>query len=76
MSESITAKDYTGRHIIFGVSDGNLSVLDTTTGVKYFVTGRTMSSLPRAVLVKTDSQWTSFTISKIMWGRVLKMYLG
>lgn len=71
-------KDYTGRHIIFSVSSdgGSLTVLDPTTGVKYFVTGPGESSIPRAVRVQTDSPWRYYTISKIMWNRVVKMYLG
>lgn len=76
MSDSVKVKDYTGRHIIFASDEGNLTVLDTTTGVKYFVLGHTNSSIPRAVLVETNSPWTSFTVSKIMWGRVVKMYIG
>ena len=76
MSDPITVKDYSGRHIIFGVSDGNLSVLDTTTGVKYLVVSHEKSSIPRAVSVQTNSPWRHFTVSKIMWGRVVKMYLG
>lgn len=78
MSDSVMVKDYTGRQVIFQASsDGQgLTVVDTTTGVKHVVTGTGESSIPRAVRVQTNSPWRHFTISKIMWNRVVKMYLG
>lgn len=71
-------KDYAGRQIIFNASSGErgLTVLDTSTGIRYFVTGPGESSIPRAVRVQTNSPWTYFTISKVMWNRAVKMYLG
>ena len=71
-------KDYTGRQLIFGPNSGErgLTVLDVATGIKYFVTGPEESSIPRSVRVQTHLSWRYFTISKIMWNRVVKTYLG